>query len=169
MGEPKGLLVVDGARLIDRTVALLDALQIEVVLVGERREYADLPRAVIRDEPREIGPLGGLIGLLRHAGPRRAIAVACDLPYLSATLVERLVTAPGSGAVLAPRRAERWEPLFARYDSCRVLPVAESRAQGGQWSLQGLLDDVETACLPLSSDEQRQLDDWDTPDDIARR
>lgn len=169
MGQPKGLLMIDGARLIDRTLAVFDALQIEVVLVGERREYADVPRAGIRDEPREIGPLGGLIGLLRQAGPRPTIAVACDLPYLSGALIERLVAAPESGAVVAPRRGERWEPLVARYDSCRVLPAAESRAREGRLSLQGLLDEVGAVRLPLPSDEQRQLDDWDTPDDIARR
>src|SRR5580700_4380174 len=76
-GVPKGLLHgPDGATLVERWRALLDALGVEVVLVGSAGLYASTRLPAVADEPAGIGPLGGLVGLLRRAGPRQALALA---------------------------------------------------------------------------------------------
>jgi molybdenum cofactor guanylyltransferase len=168
MGRAKGLLPVDGTTLVERTLALFDALRVPVVLVGVRADYAHVDRIAIADDAGGAGPLGGLVALLRHAPRELVIAVACDMPFLAPALVERLIDAPTDAAIVAPRRQERWEPFFARYDAARVLPVASRRAGVGNLSLQGLLDEMKTTTLELASGEGAQLDDWDVPEDIAR-
>jgi molybdopterin-guanine dinucleotide biosynthesis protein A len=173
-GIAKGLLASpEGPPIVERWERLLRGLGHEVVLVGAHEAYAHLPVERIADEPPGIGPLGGLVALLRRAGRSRALAVACDMPFVSRGLVERLAGAPVDSAVLAPRREGRWEPLFARYDAARVLPLAVSQAQSahaqaaapGARSLQRLLDRAGAVELPLLPGEERELDDWDSPDD----
>jgi molybdopterin-guanine dinucleotide biosynthesis protein A len=83
-------------------------------------------------------------------------------------VLERLLRADDR-AVLAPRRDGRWEPLCARYDAPRVLPVAERRARAGLHALQGLLDEVGAADMRLAAEEEPDLRDWDTPGDVAAR
>jgi molybdopterin-guanine dinucleotide biosynthesis protein A len=166
-GRPKGLLKApDGVTLVERWRALLDAMSVPVVLVGEVDAYAALGLPSIGDEPRGIGPLGGLIALLRHARNGPAIALACDMPFVPGTLVERLRVAPDA-PIVAPRNEGRWEPLCARYDPVRVLPLALGCVARSHHSLQRLLDEARAAELPVSVQERSLLRDWDVPEDMV--
>jgi molybdopterin-guanine dinucleotide biosynthesis protein A len=168
-GHPKGLMhAPSGPTIVDRWRALLDSLSVPAVLVGAHPAYAHLGIPMVADDPVGIGPLGGLVALLRRAGSGRALALAGDMPFVSRALVARLLSG-GDAPVLAFRRGERWEPLCARYDAPRVLPIAVARAASGLHSLQGLLDEAGAVGVPLSEAEQDELSDWDSPGDLADR
>ena len=172
-GQPKGLLRgPSGETLVERWKALFAALAIPCVLVGqrERSAYASAGLEVLADTRAEddLGPLGGLLALLEHAGEGHAIAVACDMPFASAELVRKLAETGTEAPALAARRERRWEPFFARYDGRAVLPTARAHADARRGSLQALLDAVRAAELAMSDEEQAQLRDWDTPEDAAR-
>jgi molybdopterin-guanine dinucleotide biosynthesis protein A len=110
-----------------------------------------------------------LLALLRHAGTGDVLALACDLPFVSPALLGRLATEHEGAAAVAPRRDDRWEPLFARYAAPRALEAAQRRADIGAWSLQGLLDELAASSLSVAPEEVNQLDDWDCPEDFSRR
>jgi molybdopterin-guanine dinucleotide biosynthesis protein A len=157
-GVAKGLLEApDGGTLVARWARLFRALSIEPVLVGTHEAYADLGIPSISDAVQGIGPLGGLISLIERGS---VIAVACDMPFVSQSLLERLATFPSERSIVAPKRDGRWEPLFARYDA-RGLGTARVHAAAGKHSLQALLDAADTDLLPLSAEEAAQLEDWD--------
>jgi molybdopterin-guanine dinucleotide biosynthesis protein A len=130
MGSPKGLLEVDGDPLAARLARLARALDpSEVVLVGERDEYAHLGLPMLRDGGSRgpltgAGPLGGLVSLLEHAGPRWALALSCDLPFVSVELLRALAGAPDA-AVVAPVRQGRLEPCerleHGHFEPCQRL------------------------------------------------
>ncbi len=172
MRRPKGLLPSpEGGTLVDRCCAVLRAAGVsKVVLLGAHPAYAAVAHAaaleVLDDQPRGIGPLGGLLALLKYAGDARALAVACDMPFVSAALLAQLVHAP-EAPIVAPRRSLRWEPLCARYDAARVLPMAQARSAARDYSLQRLLEGAGATALALPANVERELDDWDTPEDVA--
>jgi molybdopterin-guanine dinucleotide biosynthesis protein A len=167
-GLPKGLLrTSDGVTLVERMRGLLVAAGAEVVLVGASDAYASMGLESVPDEPRGVGPLGGLASLLRRAGGAPTLALACDLPYVSATLLARLVSAPPA-PIVAPKRDGRWEPLCARYDPAQVLPVIDRLLVARRHALQAVLDEARAVALPLSDAETLELHDWDVPSDVPR-
>jgi molybdopterin-guanine dinucleotide biosynthesis protein A len=173
-GKPKGLLLTRGGeRVIDRTVALARKVSSRVVLVGRSDAYAlDLPclpdrgRGTEADPEDAPGPLGGLCSLLEYAASGDAVAIACDMPFLTADLLARLATYEPGRAAVAPKRGGRWEPLFARFDAARALPVAEGRLARRALSMQGVLDELVAGELPLLPGESTLLSDWDCPEDM---
>ena len=168
-GVPKGLLLApSGETVIARTAGLLAAAGLHVVLVGDRIEYATLGHPCLPDDPRALGPLSGLLAALAHAGERPVTVVACDMPFVDARLIEMLVTRSSTSPIVAARREDRLEPLFARYDPGRVLPVAVDHARAGDHSLQRLLRAAGVEWIDVDGEEARRLDDWDTPEDVAR-
>lgn len=169
-GAAKGLLEApDGGTIVDRWRGLLRAAGVsEIVLCGVNDAYASLGLECIEDVPECAGPLGGVVALLRRAGDRRALAVACDMPFVSPGLIEKLVRAPDAPLV-APRLDGRWEPFCARYDAPRVLPVAKRQMAADARSLQRLFDVAGAVQLHLSPAEIAELRDWDTPEDIGER
>lgn len=166
-GVAKGLLVApEGGTIVARTQILLEGAGATCVLVGDHPAYASLDLRVIADDPGAEGPLGGLLALLAWAearGSNVAIALACDMPFVDAALVRRLVDAPAA-PVVAPRHDGIWEPLFARW-SVDVLPRVRTFAASGDRKLQRLLDAVGARPLALSDDELLRLRDWDRPEE----
>jgi molybdenum cofactor guanylyltransferase len=165
-GIAKGLLTgPSGETLVARWRRLFDELGMPCLLVGRHDAYVDMDIECIADDPPHIGPLGGLIALLTRAGEGRAIAVACDMPYVEIALLKKLASHLSRAAIVAPRRGDLWEPLFARYDAPRVIVAARERSVSGEHGLQGLLDTAGAEPLPLDVGESDQLRDWDRPED----
>jgi molybdenum cofactor guanylyltransferase len=166
-GVAKGLLrTADSATIVGRWRLILERLDVQVVLVGARVEYRGLGLEIIADDPGGIGPLGGLVALLRRAAGEQVLALACDMPFVSSAIVERLLAASDHAPIVAPRRQGRWEPLCARYDAGRVLASALELVLTDEHSLQRLIREVGAVELPLEPDEIEELRDWDTPGDV---
>ena len=165
-GAAKGMLrTADGETIVEHIARAMRDAGVEPVLVGERAEYRAIGIRAIADAASDSGPLGGLVALLEAACGDDAIAIACDMPHVTATLVKKLLSAPSAPAV-APKRDGRWEPLFARYDATRVLDVARARCARRELAMQGLLDEVGAVALAMDEREASGLVDWDTPMDV---
>jgi molybdopterin-guanine dinucleotide biosynthesis protein A len=174
-GIAKGLLPAPetGEPLAQRLARLAVELGCEPVLVGASSEVrAALPALrTIDDQPLGIGPLGGLAGLLHASESGHAIALACDLPFVSRDLLALLVhaTLAAPTQVLAVRADNGlWEPLCARYDASALAPRVDRAITLGVRSFQKLFGELSVAELPVSHALRRELDDWDTPDDVKR-
>lgn len=174
-GAPKGLIALgdhDGPRetIIERTVRITHEAGLDAMLVGDLDVYdaiTHVPR--IHDATSVKGPLAGLHALLDHAHDRPVIAIACDMPFLSIALLQRLTTESLDATVLAPRSVEsqKWEPLCARY-AASVRPVLSHAIEGGDRSFQQLFKRLHVTELSLNDDERRAMIDWDEPADVTR-
>ncbi len=174
-GRPKGLLCAPdgGGTLAGRALAKarLALPACEVCLVGTVPDYENLHVPALADDPPDIGPLGGLAALLSFAQRRgaHAIAMACDHPFVGAELIARLAHFDREVAAVAPRRGDRWEPLMARYAPSEVLPVVRAQVAQGRHSLQSIFVALgeRARALPSTPGDERDLLDWDTPEDIV--
>jgi molybdopterin-guanine dinucleotide biosynthesis protein A len=177
MGEHKGLLPIPGGSepILEALIRRGHEAGLLPVLVGEATPYEHLALGVARidDEPPGAGPLAGLHAVLRHAssaGHLHVIAIACDMPYVSPEALGQVRDHPSHAAVVASRRGidAPWEPMLARYDAARLADLVEQAILQGQRSFQQLFSLAEVEPLPLSSAIERALEDWDTPEDVAR-
>lgn len=173
-GRPKGLLTAPdtGETLVARLIRIAEEAGMEPVLVGDAAPYAESPlaRTALADAPDIDGPLGGLAALLENAGTRPALAIACDMPFVSGLSLTRLAQHAPDAVVVAPRRGvdAPWEPLFARYTPGAVLPILKAAAATGVRSFQALFARLDVVELPLDSAIEAALRDWDTPEDVSR-
>jgi molybdenum cofactor guanylyltransferase len=174
-GEAKGLLrtAPDAPTLVERLAQQLGVAcaGAPVVLVGQRPEYTRLGLPMLQDAVPAIGPLGGLLALLQEAkqrGAAQVLAVACDLPYVSAPLLVRLLTEHPQAAAVAPKAEGRWQPLCARYAVEPALLSIESLLADSEHAMFRVLETLGAAALELSLAERDELQDWDTPEDIQR-
>jgi len=179
-GVAKGWLTHEGRPLIERLVeASQRATAAEgpspVYLIGNGAAYVATRLPLLPDDPMGQGPIGGLRALLLEAERmhREAIALAVDLPYVTAELIRRLCFERAGAAALAPREAGRWQPLFARYRPEPALAALEAALASGRTSLQSIFDGIGVgrdgcAELELSPEERERLRDWDRPHDMDR-
>ena len=131
-GAAKGLLEIDGERMIARVARALRSVADRIVVVssvdGAREWLAGAD--VIADEQPGSGPMGGVASALRATGGD-VLAVAWDIPFLRSGLLVPLVTAEiGNDAVLW-RLPSGVEPLIALYRQS-ALPTIDAALAGGE-------------------------------------
>lgn len=153
--------------LLERLLRIGGDLQFECVVVG------GVDRSGVRvlaDDPAGTGPIGGLHALLQYAGERSVIALACDMPYVSAALVARLALAQSTAPVLAARDAQvgKWQPWFARYDAPAAIVPLRDAIKRAEHSLQRVFERMAIEEFRLEPAEHALLRDWDEPADVER-
>ena len=132
-GSDKAQALYEGARLIDRVAAAL-AAQCKAVVVCGREEpgFACLP-----DWPGPgLGPLGGLVAALRHAGERGfagVLSAGVDVPDLPHDLVRTLA---GEGAAIVES-----QPVVGLWP-VEAGPALEAFIGGGGRSLYRFADHI---------------------------
>jgi molybdopterin-guanine dinucleotide biosynthesis protein A len=173
-GADKSSLLVDGTRIVDRQRAALSTVAKEILIIGhDPARYAGLGVAVIGDVVAGAGPIGGIYTALLSAQHPWVIALACDLPFVSAPLFELLARATGRDVdAVVPRSAFGLEPLCAIY-ARSVAAVFKRRLDGGARRLGDVLEQLRvreiTADRLAGLDEDGRLfENVNTPHDYAR-
>ncbi len=131
MGRNKALLELQGQTLIARVLERLSPLCDELIISANDVElYADLPAQVVPDLIPGRGALGGIhagLATMRHG---KAVVVACDMPFLSLSLLRYMVVMSSGYDVVSPRVDGFFEPLHAVYSARCVDPIAQLIAEG---------------------------------------
>lgn len=158
MGLDKAMLRVgDGPPLVALVVDRLQSLVDEVIVVAsDGARFGVLPARVVPDAYPDAGPLSGIYSGLLATERDRALVAACDMPFLSPSLLSYLLSVTGDHDVVLPRLASGFlEPLHAVYSqACRE--VFRRQLDAGRYSAIGYLDQVSVRYVEEA--ELRQFD-----------
>ena len=162
-GTPKSEIRIDGATLLERSVALLEAaLGTEPLVVGG---------SAIPDTRPGCGPLAGLESAFHNAGADALIVVACDMPGLSSTMINLLASHKGLEQVVVPRLGDRLHPLCARWHRDALAQISLALDEG-RHSVTDLLSRLDVYTLDEQSLRnagvlpERELFNVNRPEDL---
>ena len=146
MGTDKAALVIDGRTSLQRVANALAAVASPVTLVGARHEYDGVTLQNVPDVHEKWGALGGIHSALANAERDWALIVACDLPFVTSELFERLKSfiSEGTDAIVPIQSDGRPQPLCALYRRETCLPKAERLIAAGEHTPRALLARVRT-------------------------
>lgn len=146
MGRDKAQLALDGVRLIERAIDVLQPLVRnggEVWLAcGAQARYAELGRRLCLDRRADAGPLSGIEAGLSAAARGWVCVLAVDMPRARAEQLRALLDRARSGgfdAVLA-RSESGDEPLFGVYHT-RLLSCVRRALERGERKATSFLDE----------------------------
>jgi len=174
LGQDKRLLRLFSSRtLLEETVLRLSTLTDDVVVVvsSQSVDLEGLSAKIVQDPVPGAGPLNALYAGLMAAEHEYAIAVACDMPFLSTTLLRGLLDLPRDYDALVPRRSDgTLETLHAVYRKT-CLEAIRRRLDAGRFKLAALLDDltvrfVDEPWLRQYDPQLRSLLNVNTPEDL---
>ena len=135
----KAFIEVEGEKIIDRNLRILKRLFQEIFIVTHEPEHYAYSGVQLLGDMYDIrGPMTGLFTALFHARNRRVFISACDMPYISESLIRYMASKSNSHDAVVPSLKGRPEPLFAFY-SKRLLPFMEESLLAGQKGLKGFL------------------------------
>jgi molybdopterin-guanine dinucleotide biosynthesis protein A len=133
LGRNKALQIIDGRSLIQRVIDSLATLSTEIIVVTAHGEaipcYSAVQIETVADIYPEKGPLGGIYSGLMSSRSSRAVAVGCDTPFLSASLLRYMTQVRSMYDVVVPRIKNKLEPLCAVYSESCTGPIQRLLAQ----------------------------------------
>jgi molybdopterin-guanine dinucleotide biosynthesis protein A len=116
MGVPKAPVPLAGQPLITYPLAAVEGASLEPVVIA--KPDSELPRLscrIVREPAEPVHPLHGIITALSESGGAPIVAIGCDMPLVSAALLEWLAELDAAVAVLEV--GGRMQPLVARYET----------------------------------------------------
>jgi molybdopterin-guanine dinucleotide biosynthesis protein A len=179
-GRDKSALLVDGRTILDRQLTEFSALTTDLLIVGG----ADVARGF---QPRELtpgaaprivadlvpgcGPLGGLHAALTAAHGDHVAAIACDMPYVTASFIAYLFSLAGSADIVVPLTERGYHPLCAVY-ARGCLTAVTARLAERRLKMTELLADAPTRLVSAEEierfgDRHRLLANVNTPSEYA--
>jgi molybdopterin-guanine dinucleotide biosynthesis protein A len=177
MGQDKSLLVLDGKTLLEHVTGTMHSLFPEVI-VSVRRLREDIETQQVCDEQVASGPLAGLIAGIAQVNSPWIFAVACDMPFVNAAMINQLAKyryeslRHNSLQAVVPMIDGHSQPLAAFY-ATNTLEIMRKSLATGDNSIRGVLKSltvryVSEAELRESDPLMRSFFDLDTPGDLAR-
>ncbi len=182
MGRDKATIEFGGKTLLERAVAALEPLCVEVLLAsGSAARFPQLGRREVLDAAPDAGPLAGLVAALEASRTEWMIALACDMPGVDTRVLEELarVAQEGGWDVTMLATPTGPEPLCAVYrTSC--APAARAALRAGRVRLTDFhtLDDgqalrvisqpVERLSETLRGPALESIRNLNTPEDLER-
>jgi molybdenum cofactor guanylyltransferase len=142
-GADKSALRIGSRSIFDRQLAALSGLADRIVVIGGAPEpFADGRVRVVPDRVPRAAALGGLYTALCESATPYVLVLACDLPFVSARVLERIAElADGSADAVVPRTADGVQPLCAAY-ARRLKDRVRRHIDSGHLKVQDLLGAV---------------------------
>lgn len=129
IGGAKATVELAGRPLVEHAVAAVEAAGLEPVVVSKPETHLPPLRCRTLSEPlRPRHPACGLVEALREAAGRPLVAIACDMPFVSAGLLGWLAAAPEP--LIAIELNGELEPFPGRYDSAHLADLEAALAAG---------------------------------------
>ena len=166
-GSPKALHLLDGRAMALRVAEALASRVRTVTLVGDPEQYAVLGMPVIADRIERAGPLAGIVAALHHTPQKWCIVAACDMPFVSAGVVDQLLFAMATASVdaIIPQTPDgRLQPLFAAYAKSGLVAFEHALHRGTR-KVADALECVSWTKLPV--DDARSFANVNRPSDLS--
>jgi len=124
MGKNKAFIQIDGIPIIRRIYTLFRTLFSEIVIVtNEIDPFQNFEAKICSDLIPGQGVLGGLYTGIYYATFEHTFCVACDMPFLKASLIRFLMERIESYDVVIPRTEDGLQPLHAFYSRNCLDPI----------------------------------------------
>jgi molybdopterin-guanine dinucleotide biosynthesis protein A len=157
MGRDKATIEFEGEALWMRQIGLLRALEPRKLFVSARAKPQWLPgdAELLLDEPPSRGPLSGLTKALAATRTTHLLALAVDMPFMTADELGKLLELVTESRGVVPVIGERAEPLAAVYPAHAAADFKAALA-GEDFSLQrlvlNLMMDRKVAVRPVAKE-----------------
>lgn len=152
---PKGLIDVNGKRIIEAQMETLSSLGLEVVIsTNSPGQYGYTGARLIADTIKRAGPMSGVVSVFDATGADEIFITACDMPFIMPEMIEYIISNKGRQATV-PYPGGEPEPLLALY-SREAAEVMRRRIEKDNASMRRMLGAIEVR--RISDEEIKNID-----------
>lgn len=145
-GVAKGLITIDDEPIVTRLSRLGARYAETLIVTPDPAPYRFVDARFVTEEQPGVGPVAGILTAIRSARSHWVILVACDMPFVSEAVLERLSGEAGPSSALSFEAGGRTQPFPSIWSTQTAPQVLE--ALGSTRSLSGVLAHIGARVLP---------------------
>lgn len=138
MGMDKGAIRFGNKYLAEYALDALKPICSQLLISTQTEWYARFGYPLVNDMIKDCGPLGGIYSSLLTSETQYIVALACDMPFVSTSILERLLANLHDYDCVVPQIGNALEPLCAIYSKA-LIPAMEQRINSVNYALHGLI------------------------------
>lgn len=152
MGTDKGILDLNGKKVIDYVIGALQPNVDDIIIVANNSNYNNLGYRVYKDVIQDCGPMGGIYTGLLNSSTEKNIILSCDIPFVTSPLLNYIISQSGDYDITVPEHDGKPEPLCAIYKkhcAAKFLDLLNKK----EWKLKDAMEHFSTQRLQLTDKE----------------
>lgn len=152
--ETKAFLKLKNKKFIDIIIDALKDYDDIIVSCNNLEDYNYLKPKVtlIKDEVKDIGPMGGIYSCLKKCKYNKCLFVAADMPFINKELIDTLTNEDFKEEALVPIVNGKIEPLVAVYDK-KIIHIIEELINNDDFKIRNLLKLVNVKYINITDDK----------------
>lgn len=165
MGKDKALLEIKNKPMVSYPLKVLQQFCSGILISANDSRLNFFGYPIIRDEIKDIGPIGGIQACLKQSMYTQNLVLACDMPFITGELVSKMIAKAEKYDAVVPLVNHKAEPLYAIYKTS-ILPMINHCIDQQNYSLQKLLLKLNVYYLEVKQDEKIELCNFNTASEI---
>ncbi len=155
MGVDKGLIEWQGKRLVEYSLQAMVPFCSEVIISTNNEAYCSFGHNLVKDEFKDIGPMGGLHAGLKATQTDHNIVLSCDMPFVDEEIIRMLLKRSTGFQSVVPVIDGQSIPVCAYYHKS-ALDLIEKEIAKGLYKMKLLLHQLKTAELEIKDAVNRE-------------
>ncbi|MGL4569934.1 MAG: molybdenum cofactor guanylyltransferase [Clostridium sp.] len=152
-GRTKAFLNINGERFIDNILKVVSDYEEKIISCNVLNKYTEFKGVkLIRDQFKEIGPIGGIFSSLKECNYNEALIVASDMPFLKKEVLNFLGNYTFKEDALVPIVNGKVQPLCSIYKK-RILATIEEMIVLKDYKLMNLLYKIDVKYIRIEDGE----------------
>ena len=166
MGYDKGLAIVDGKKMVESVHDALKKVVNKVIIISNTDVYDFLNLPVFKDEYADKGPVGGIYTGLLHSSTDKNLIVACDMPFVTESLMKKVLASSNAFQVVVPSLKDKVEPLCGFYKK-EITASLKEMIEEGILPVHKVIRSFNYKILPIDESMARAFTNVNSPSDIV--
>lgn len=172
MGYNKAFIEIDGASIIERAALAMSAVFASpVIIANDTNLYSHLGLPVFPDVIKDAGSLGGIYTALFHSRKDYSFITACDMPWLDAGCIRRVLESVTDEDCVIPFISGRLHPMHAAWSKDSMKHI-EAMIKDGNLRINDLLGKIRIKKLGKDAFEglpiEKSVENLNTAVDLER-
>lgn len=169
MGTDKAMLRIDGKSLLEKSLELCKPICHDILISSNNPKHRKFGFALIRDEIKNCGPLGGIYSCLKKSETDWNLVISVDSIFVTSDFIAFLISKTGIFDAVVPVHENGKEPLIAFYHK-NSLPVFQRKIEIRDYKMHNLLDSLQTRFVNVDTWIKNQpeiLRNFNRPEDLV--
>ncbi len=151
MKTDKALIQFNDKTLLENQVDLLSSVFKTVFVSANTQEYSFVDKPIIEDEFKDIGPIGGILSVLKKVETEYAFVLSVDIPMVNKELISFLINENKDFDIVMPVFKENYEPTCAIY-SKNCIKIIETQILNKDYKLTNFINKMNTKFVEIDEE-----------------
>ena len=162
----KAFLTIDNEKFIERVIKRVEKFDEIIISCNDLERYKEFADKciLVKDEIKDIGPIGGIYSCLKSTKNEKSIVIAADMPFISSYVVESLINIDFNGDVLLPVVNGKEQPLCAVYKKSCIKKI-EEQIKKKDYKLKNMLQDLRITYILIN--DEVAMTNVNTPEEYS--